>query len=252
MMMKRKTLYIILSVIFWLCVWELAAKAVKLNFVFPAFHETVVALFRLAKTSAYWLAVLASLGRILLGLVFGVLAGTFLGAVCAKSKTAEILISPLITVIKSTPVASFILLLWVIIGRSTVPGAISALMVTPILYQTVYSSILSLDPKKSEVLHIYKVPILTKFRIFIFPSIFKDAVPALISASGFAWKAGIAAEIIAYTKNSIGGAICDAKAFFEGPAMYAWTLTVILLSLLIELLIKTLGKKAVTYVSSRA
>ena len=64
-----------------------------------------------------------------------------------------------------------------------------------------------------------------------------------MSSIGLAWKAGIAAEIIAYTRNSIGKEIFDAKNFFMGPEMFAWTLAVVLLSLLFEMLIKLLLRK---------
>ena len=53
---------------------------------------------------------------------------------------------------------------------------------------------------------------------------------------GLAWKAGVAAEIIAMPKNTIGTMIGEAKLYIESATMFAWTLTVILLSLVIEFL----------------
>jgi NitT/TauT family transport system permease protein len=60
-----------------------------------------------------------------------------------------------------------------------------------------------------------------------------------------AWKAGIAAEVIAPTEKAIGTEIYFAKAYFETADLFAWTLTVIILSILIEkLLILGLSKLA--------
>ena len=49
-----------------------------------------------------------------------------------------------------------------------------------------------------------------------------------------AWKAGVAAEIIAMPRGTIGTQIGNAKQYLETPDLFAWTLTVVLLSFLIE------------------
>ena len=51
---------------------------------------------------------------------------------------------------------------------------------------------------------------------------------------GLAWKAGVAAEIIAMPKGTIGTMIGEAKLYIMSAEMFAWTLTVVLLSLAIE------------------
>ena len=60
---------------------------------------------------------------------------------------------------------------------------------------------------------------------------------------GLAWKAGVAAEIIAMPRNTIGTMIGDAKQYIMYTDVYAWTLTVILLSLVIEFVFATLLKR---------
>ena len=51
---------------------------------------------------------------------------------------------------------------------------------------------------------------------------------------GLAWKAGIAAEVLAHAANSIGGQIYDAKIYIETADLFAWTAVVILMSVLLE------------------
>ena len=57
---------------------------------------------------------------------------------------------------------------------------------------------------------------------------------ALTSALGLGWKAGIAAEVLTVPQRSIGKMIYESKLYLESTSLFAWTLTVILLSLLIE------------------
>ena len=81
----------------------------------------------------------------------------------------------------------------------------------------------------------------------LFLGVRKD-VPALIAACvnglGFAWKSGIAAEVIATPDLSVGKYLNDAKVYLETADLFAWTLTVILLSLALEKALKLWAKKA--------
>ena len=75
------------------------------------------------------------------------------------------------------------------------------------------------------------------------PALYKYLIPSVITSSGLAWKAGIAAEIITYTSNSIGQHIKNSKDSFDGANLFAWTIAVVLLSLLIEFAIKKALRK---------
>jgi NitT/TauT family transport system permease protein len=67
-------------------------------------------------------------------------------------------------------------------------------------------------------------------------------VSALTSSLGLAWKAGIAAEVLAYTSNSIGREIYFAKSTLEMTDLFAWTITVVIISMVFEYAVKQLFK----------
>ena len=57
-----------------------------------------------------------------------------------------------------------------------------------------------------------------------------------------AWKAGIAAEVLAVPKLAIGTEIYFSKLWFETSTLFAWTVVIIILSYVIEkLLILAIG-----------
>jgi len=64
-----------------------------------------------------------------------------------------------------------------------------------------------------------------------------------MNALGFAWKSGVAAEVICRPVNSIGRLLQDAKLYLETPRVFALTAVVAALSLLIELIIKRLARR---------
>ena len=57
-----------------------------------------------------------------------------------------------------------------------------------------------------------------------------------------AWKSGIAAEVISMPKLSIGRSLYEAKLYIETPELFAWTLTVIILSIITEKVLTVLFK----------
>ena len=71
------------------------------------------------------------------------------------------------------------------------------------------------------------------FRLYI-PSLAPYFLAACKSSLGMAWKAGIAAEVLAVPKNAIGTELYYAKTYLETPTMFAWTLVIILLSIIFE------------------
>ena len=64
------------------------------------------------------------------------------------------------------------------------------------------------------------------------------------SGIGLAWKAGIAAEVICSPNSAIGSRLYDSKIYLETPELFAWTATVVVLSILIEKLTVYILNKA--------
>ena len=80
------------------------------NFLIPTPLETLKALFVLGQTGQFYLAVLKSLLRIIIGYALGVTVGFLGGVIANKFPLFNDLTSPAIQVIKAVPVASFIIL----------------------------------------------------------------------------------------------------------------------------------------------
>ena len=57
---------------------------------------------------------------------------------------------------------------------------------------------------------------------------------------GFAWKAGVAAEILCWTGDSIGYHIAAEQQSFETAHVFAWTAVMVVLSVVLERLMRRL------------
>ena len=219
---------------FWLSLWQISAAIVGNSYLFPDIPKTFAAFLSLLNRPSFYLALLMSFVRVSLGLIIALVAGCLIAYLSFKFNFIFKLFSPAITVIKSTPVASFIILLWVILGGNALTVTIAFLMVMPIIFQNVYDGFYAIDKDLSELCDVFGFSYFKRLKLLVIPTLMRYLFPALISGVGFAWKAEIAAEIIGYTKNSIGEWINDSKGNYDTAGVFALTLVVIIFSIILE------------------
>ena len=229
----------------WLLLWQLTAAIVGSAFLFPPPLTVIKRLFELAVTPAFLKSCAFTLMRISAGCLLGIIAGTAMGVISAFSKPLRAFFSPALTVIKTTPVASFIILLLLWLSRTGVTVAVSCLLVAPILWANTAQGIASADRGLIEMSRLYGFSRLKRFANIYAPAALPSFSAGVTTAIGFAWKSGISAEVIATPEFAIGTSIYRAKLGLEYTDLFAWTLAVIILSLLIEKTLVFLLKKFV-------
>lgn len=222
------------AVAIWLLLWQLASMAIGLPLLLPSPLAVLLRLGQLCTGADFWLTVASSLLRILLGFLLGVLFGTALAGLCWRFRLIDALARPLLGVLKSTPVASFIILALVWVKTTWLATVISFIMVLPLIYANVREGIDSADRQLLEMAQVFRLSRRKTFRYCYLPAILPFFLSAISSALGFAWKSGIAAEVLGRPARAIGSQIYDSKIYLETPDLFAWTLVVILLSVLLE------------------
>ena len=220
--------------LFWLALWAVLSKAVGQELLLPSPLQVLRKLCALAGTVAFWRSIGFSLLRVVSGLCAGVVLGVLLAALTEWSSLARALLSPLMTLVKSTPVASFIILALIWLGRGILPAFITALMVLPVVWANVSAGLRGVDLQLLEMAKVYRLPRGRVLRRITIPSVLPHFRAALRSALGMGWKAGIAAEVLTVPQRSIGKMIYESKLYLETTELFAWTAAVILLSLVIE------------------
>ena len=108
------------------------------------------------------------------------------------------------------------------------------LMVVPAVWGNVEKGIRETDAGLLEMAKVYRLgwwKTLVRVRI---PSVMPYFLAAATTGLGFAWKSGIAAEVICRPAMSIGRQLQDAKVYLETPEVFAWTAVVVALSMVLE------------------
>ena len=166
-----KPLKVALIALFWFLVWEIASLLIGKRLLFPSPIDVTVRLAQLLITKDFLISCLFSLGRISFGIVIAIVLGFMTALLCHFSSILYEILYPLVTVIKSTPVASFIILVWIFVGNSITPVFISALMVFPIVFANIYQGIKNVDKDLLEVCKVYNISRKKMLRSLYVPSV---------------------------------------------------------------------------------
>ncbi|MBD9213725.1 MAG: ABC transporter permease subunit [Ruminococcaceae bacterium] len=233
----------IAAALFWIFIWFIASRAVGSELLLPSPTVTLARLRELALKGSFWLAVLQSLLRIIAGCALGIAAGSILGVLTAMSRVLYELFTPLLTVVRSTPVASFIILALVWIKRDNVAVFIAFLMVLPILWGNVSRGIAECDRDLIEMAHIFRFSKKDMLKKIYLPSVRPYFFAGCSTALGLSWKAGVAAEVLSLPKHALGSELYYSKIYLETPTLFAVTLVVILLSVALEFVLRLILKK---------
>lgn len=220
--------------VFWCGIWWILSLIVDKTVLLPSPLAVFRVLCSLITRADFWISVTASILRVLLGYIFGCIAGVLIASLCSYSRIADTLISPLMSIVRAVPVASFIILALVWIERALVPAFIAFLMVLPIITGNVHAGIAHMNIELLETARIFRFSKRKMILYLYFPAVLPYFLSGAQTSLGLAWKAGVAAEVLCSHALSIGGNIYESKLYLETEALFAWTVTVIFISILIE------------------
>lgn len=249
---KHKNIYRLLAAAFWLLIWQLTAMLVGQEILLASPLAAAKRFFELVATADFWRAAAFSLVRIFSGFLLGMVAGVLLAALAARFEAMRMLISPLYSVLKAIPVASFVIVALIWIPSRSLSVLISFLIVFPILYAGTLSEIERTDPQMLEMAQIFRLSRRKKIvYIYALPAM-KGFSSACSTAIGLAWKSGVAAELISIPTGSIGEKLYTAKVYLMTGDLFAWTAAIVLLSAgcarLFSFLLHSLARRAEEYI----
>lgn len=228
------------SIIFWILLWHILAGFANKKLLFPiplpidTFKELIVCF----KDYTFWRAVFHSLINIITGFIAATLLGLICGMLSGNSIVFKTLTAPIARLIRSVPVAAFIVIAWLWIPSSAIPAFIAFLMVFPIVWLQVETALFSVDGhlvEMADIMGMDKKGIILNIKI---PAVIPAFRAASITGLGFAWKSGVAAEVICNPTGSIGALLSGAKSNVDYERVFAIVLTIVILSLILENIIK--------------
>lgn len=145
------------------------------------------------------------------------------------------LFRPLLAIMRSIPVISFILLALIFLNAESIPLIIAFLTMFPLLTENLTKGIRGQRKEFSIMARQFRIGRWNKLTQVVYPQLKPFLYSGLASASGFGWRAIIMGEVLAQCSPGIGGEMKQAQVFIAVPELIAWTIIAILISyLLIE------------------
>lgn len=217
--------------VFWLCVWQALSLLAANNILLVGPLETAKTFWQLLQEPAFFSSIGNSLCHILTGFFLAAGSGICLGWISYHVPFCRALLSPLVSLMKAIPVASFVILALIWLGGSrNLSTFVSFVVVFPMIYLSTLSGLFSTDPKLLEFAFVFRLNWFRRLRYIEFPALLPYLLSCFQTALGMCWKSGVAAELIGQPQHTIGANLYQAKIFLDTPSLFAWTASLIFIS----------------------
>ncbi len=215
--------------------------------IFPSPFSVFKGIGFIVQDDYFWISVLSTVKRGLLGILISMLAGCSLGVFAGLKKNVRVFLRPYVSLIRTTPVVVLILIALIWMSADFVPVFISFLISFPIIYTNTVQGMINVDKSLVDMAKVYRVSRSRILREIYLPSISSYLTAGVSTAMGIGWKAVIAAEILSQPKYSIGTRLIEAKIYLEIDRVFAWALVAVALSFIFDNLVRIVEKRTVKW-----
>ncbi len=218
-------------------IWKIVSLVVGAEIILPSPETTFLNFIEVLKTKVFWSAVGSTAVRGLAGYLFSLCFGIIIGSIAGISKAAHSFIRPILSVIRSTPVVSIILIAIMWFKTDYVPVFVAFLMAFPIICGNVIEGIRNIDTKLLGMGRIYKLSRVDSVIHISLPSLVPYLIAAADNTLGLTWKVVITAEVLTLPLHAVGTGLQFAQLKIETAEVFAWTLVAVLLSAVSHLIL---------------
>ena len=224
----------ILAILIWLIIWEILFRIVGREILVVSPFSTFLRIIELGRTAVFWRAIHSTMSGVMEGFFHAIWVGSIMAVLTYKFHILKIFFAPFLGIVRATPVASIIILALVWLTVSRIPVFIVFLMVMPIIWTNLEAGLDVIDKNLLEMASIFKLSRLKRIRYIYIASLMPYIVSALTTGLGAAWKTAVGAEVIARPAGTMGRHVYDARIHLQTLDLFAWTVCVIILSVLLE------------------
>ena len=205
--------------------------------------QALIALIQVFSYGEFYFALGGTLLRTLIAFVISFSFAMLLAFFSKRSIKFQKAMSPIISVMRTLPTVAVVLVLLFWTNNQIAPVVVTSLIVLPTSYVNVYNSLETVDKEELEMCNAFgvsKKDIVTKLYL-------PKTAPSMLMAIGTGLclnlKLMVAAEVLAFTANSIGYYL-KISAEYDVPKMLALVVVTVIIGLIIEGVFTLLSKKA--------
>ena len=220
--------------VLWIVIWMLAAHFLGSEFILPSPGATVRALVNLLVTGDFWLDVLWTGIRVILGIVFSFGLGVMFASLASRNEIVKEFLRIPVNFFKSIPVMAIIIYVILVVKSDWVAVVVCFLMCFPIVYTNIYNGIKALDRKQLELGWTLGLPRSKMMRFIVIPAMNSGIKTSMSLITAMSWKVVVASEVLAIPAHSIGYEMLNSKYYLNTADLFAYMIVLIVMSLLLE------------------
>ena len=212
-------------------------------YLFPSVHLIVKAFFEIVTTWELLLQGIISFSRLVAAILFSVIIGVPIGLLMGLSTTIDDYVRPLIKFVMGVPALNWVIIVIIWFSATEIRIMFVLLMIcAPITIFNVYDGIRSIDQKTTDMVKTFGANPWQMIKILLWPYVKSFAFTATKINVGVGVRVVIVAELVG-APTGIGKELDLAKNLFEMPLILAWTLWMIIVLLILEMVVETLETK---------
>lgn len=222
------------TVLFIILLWQIQSYRVGNSTLFPYPVDAFNAFVSLLQSKSTYQIVAFSFMRLVLSAGMSTLLGVSVGILSGLKPDIGKALSPVVSTLRTLPVASLIVVILIIFGQQFSLYVITFLMLFPLNYQGAKDGIQAIDQSLEEVLTIETSNRFRGLFLVRIPLAFPYIKTAFLQSIGIGFKVLVVAEFIAQTPRSLGQELYMGRISLDYDQVFAWTILLIILVITIE------------------
>lgn len=221
--------------------WQLLSWQMAQPQLIPSFPDLIRALLRLVYSPGFLVSIGTTCLRACVGLLLSLAAASITAFLLNRSEAIRFLFMPWLSLLRSVPVISFILLALIFLNPEMIPLLIAFLTMYPLLTENLLKGLMNRRDSWKMLARQFHLNAWNRLFQIYYPQLKSYLFSGLASAVGFGWRAIIMGEVLSQCVDGIGKRMKEAQVFIDVPELIAWTLVAIVLSWLTDKLISRLS-----------
>lgn len=241
-MNKNKIIGYILGILSIIILWEVLAARIT---IFPSIKLIMYNISTNLVDKLVILPIVYTIFHAFIAFIISLLIGLITANLAYKFKTINYILQPLVSLLRSIPTISVIIIVIMIVKLELITYLITFIITYPIIHQTIY---LSLEKIDKELILINRMDNTNSFKnyfYFFLPMSYHGIINAIMQTFGLSIKIQIMSELLIGSTNlkGIGVLLSYYKSNLELDNVFSITFIIIIIVFLIELLLKSLLKR---------
>lgn len=230
----KKILTPLISVGLLMLLWQLIASGINKPDLIPGIPKLFLSLGELILSGNFYHSVASTLLRGIGGMIISLFAAGIISLLFAKVTWIYELFRPVLVIMRSVPVISFILLALIFLQPESIPFVIAFLTMFPLLSENLTEGLKNLRPELSIMSKTFHLRKINHYTQILYPQLKPFLFSGLASAMGFGWRAIIMGEVLSQCSSGIGSEMKKAQLFIDVPSLMGWTIVAIIISFIFD------------------